>query len=112
MAKESISPQSRYYPGYSKGTMEFRQPDGNIIPYLRRRFIPRAALIPVAGEYTVTEGDRIDTIAYGLIGDPEMFWMLCDTNNEMNPGNLTRFTGRIIRIPLPGGITQIEMNRY
>jgi hypothetical protein len=39
-----------------------------------------------------------------LIGDPELFWQLCDSNGAMQPDELTETIGRKIRITLPEGI--------
>ena len=53
------------------------------------------------GEFTITEGDRLDLITYRTLGDPEQFWQICDANNAMNPVELTEDLGSSLVIPLP-----------
>lgn len=49
--------------------------------------------------YAVMAGERMDTIAYRLWGDPEMWWRIADANPEIfYPRDLT--IGTILRIPL------------
>jgi hypothetical protein len=89
---------SRYYP---IETAEYTTPDGRIIAYKRRRFLPRGQDLPLLVEVTVIQGDRLDLIAARTLGDPEVFWRICDANNAMNPLDLTALTGQLIRVPLP-----------
>ena len=74
-------------------------PNGRTTRYKRARFIPevRASL-----SYKVEEGDRPDIAAYRAIGDPELFWRLCDANLVLRPVELTAVAGRRILIPGPG----------
>lgn len=76
-------------------------PDGREIVYVRRRFVPKAR----GGEvtYTVTQGDRLDNITARTLGDPEVFWRICDVNGAMRPDELTEVVGRVLWIPLYGG---------
>ncbi len=89
---------SRYY--YLE-TGKFTNPDGRIIAYKRRRFLPQSENLQLQVELTVNEGDRIDRIANTYIGSPEMFWQLCDANNTMNPFELVATPGKQIRVPQP-----------
>ncbi|NER97020.1 MAG: hypothetical protein F6J86_24750 [Symploca sp. SIO1B1] len=89
---------SRYY--YLE-TGTFTNPDGSIIAYKRRRFLPQSEKLRLQIELTVTEGDRLDRIANTYIGSPEMFWQVCDANNTMNPFELLDTPGKQIRIPQP-----------
>jgi hypothetical protein len=75
--------------------------DGRNITYVTRRFLPQGQELPLLGEVTVNEGDRLDTITAETLGDPEQFWLVCDANNTMNPVDLTAELGRTLRIPLP-----------
>lgn len=93
---------SRYY-GIDTATLT-SQP-GNTIVYLLRRFLPRPENFQVLQEHTVTQGERLDNIAAQVLGDPELFWRLCDANNAMRPDELTETVGRMLRITLPEGIT-------
>jgi hypothetical protein len=89
---------SRYYP---IETAEYTTPDGRIIAYKRRRFLPYGEDLPLLVEVTVMQGDRLDLIAARALGDSEVFWRICDANNAMDPLDLTSIPGRIIRVPLP-----------
>lgn len=89
---------SRYY---ALETATFTMPDGRIVPYKRRRFLPRGDKMPLLVEVTVTQGDRLDLITARTLGDPEQFWRVCDANNAMNPEELTVEVGRTLRIPIP-----------
>ena len=88
---------SRYY---ALETATLTAPDGRIIAYKRRRFIPDGNKMPLLVEVTVTEGDRLDTITARTLGDPEQFWRICDANNTMNPLDLIE-PGRVVRVPVP-----------
>jgi hypothetical protein len=76
-------------------------PDGQEVAYLTRRFIPPASALPLLGEVSVTEGDRLDLIAARALGDPEQFWRIADANEAMDPFELTAVPGRLLRIPIP-----------
>jgi hypothetical protein len=75
--------------------------DGREIAYIRRRFVPRSADLPLLMEATTVQGDRLDLITARAIGDPEQFWRACDASNAMNPPELTARPGNKIRIPIP-----------
>ncbi len=94
-------PNSRYS-NIQTATLE--TPDGNVTIYLRRRWVPSPDRFALLQEYTVTEGDRLDNLAASLIGDPELFWQLCDSNGAMRPEELTETIGRKLRVTLPEGI--------
>ena len=50
------------------------------------------------------QGDRLDNIAARYLGDPELFWRLCDANVALRPTELTETIGRRILITLPEGM--------
>jgi hypothetical protein len=77
---------------------------GRTIVYLRRRFIPPPEQFALIAEHTVGDGERPDLVAHQYLGDSEQFWRLCDANNVQDPEDLTRPSGRRIRITLPAGI--------
>lgn len=79
--------------------------DDQPVLYLRRRFVPDPANFQAVGEYSVVESDRLDTIAASELGDPELFWRLCDANGAMKPEDLTETVGTKIKITLPEGIS-------
>ena len=54
--------------------------------------------------HAVIEADRTDNLAAHYLGDPELYWRLCDANNAMLPEELTDTVGRKLRIVLPEGV--------
>lgn len=88
---------SRYY---ALGNATLNAPDGRVIAYKRRRFLPDGKDMQLLVEVTVTEGDRLDTITACTLGDPKQFWRICDANNAMNPLDLIE-PGRVVRVPVP-----------
>jgi nucleoid-associated protein YgaU len=92
---------SRYY-GIPTATLNL--PHGRTIIYLQRRFLPPPERFQVIQEHTVVQGERLDNIAGQFLGDPTLFWRICDANNAMRPEELTATVGRKLRITLPEGI--------
>ena len=78
---------------------EFVTADGRTIHYKRQRFIPE--LEPGRTSRAVREGDRPDLLAYAALGDPEVFWRLCDLNRTMRPVDLAATPGARIAVPPP-----------
>jgi hypothetical protein len=93
-----FEPTSRYA---NLETAKLTAPDGRVIAYKRRRFLPRPAAMAVLAEVTVAQGERLDLIAARALGDPEQFWRICDANGAMNPVELTGEPGRALRVPAP-----------
>jgi nucleoid-associated protein YgaU len=89
---------SRYY---YLDSAHYTFPSGLTVTYRKRRILPRAEDMALKEEVTVTEGERLDQIAYRTLGNPEHFWRICDANNAMNPFELTDEPGRTLRIPVP-----------
>jgi hypothetical protein len=85
-------------------TAQYESPSGKKYVYLLRRFVPSADDFALLQEHVVTGGERLDNIAAEFLGDPELFWRLCDANNAMQPDELTQTVGRRLRITLPQGI--------
>jgi hypothetical protein len=96
-----FAPNSRYQ---ATDTATHTSTDGRTIAYLRRRFIPQPAQLVQAAQYTLTQGDRLDILSARYLGDPTLFWRICDANNAMRPEDLTTVVGRTLRICLPEGI--------
>ena len=92
-----FEPSSRYY---ALETAHLIAPDGRVIAYKRRRFVPEGAGLPLLVEVVVTQADRLDLIAARTLGDPEQFWRICDANNVLAPLELTEEPGRVIRVPI------------
>lgn len=86
-------------------TAKLMTPDGREIVYLRRRFLPDGSKAVILTEHVIIQGDRLDNITARYLGDPEQFWLICDANNVMRPGDLTAESeiGRRLPIPLPQG---------
>ena len=93
---------SRYY-GISTDTLDLQ--GGGTIIYLQRRFVPPPEGFQVLQEHTVVQGDRLDNLAAQYLGDPTLFWRICDANRAMRPEDLTATAGRTLCITLPEGIT-------
>lgn len=85
-------------------TATLRRPDGQVIAYLRRRFVPSPDRFSLLQEHIVTAGERPDTLAARYLGDPEQFWRLADANGVLHPEELTDTAGDRVRITLPEGI--------
>jgi hypothetical protein len=81
----------------------FVRDDGTPVPYIRRRFCPPPERFSTLVEHTVKQGERLDNITAQYLGDPEVFWRVCDANNVIAPEELEE-VGRQIRITLPAGI--------
>jgi hypothetical protein len=93
-----FEPSSRYY---SIEDAEYTAPDGRLIPYKRRRFLPHPMEMPLLSEVIVIQSDRLDLIATRTLRNPEHFWRICDANNAMNPFDLIAEIGRRLRVPVP-----------
>lgn len=98
---EQFPPSSRYN---GVPTKTFVAPDGRVVVYLARRFVPPPERFTLLQEHEVTQGDRLDNVTARYLGDPELFWRVADANNAMRPDELTAEIGRRLRITLPEGI--------
>lgn len=77
--------------------------NGREVSYVRRRFIPRGADLPLLAEVEVGQGERLDLLAQRTLGDPLAWWRVCDANDTLDPQELTAEPGRLLRVPLPQG---------
>jgi len=77
---------------------------GRTVAYLTRRFVPQPGAFALLREHEVVGGDRLDNVAATELGDPELFWRVCDANAAMRPEDLVAAVGRRLRITLPAGI--------
>jgi hypothetical protein len=100
--KTTLFPATSRY--YGLGTTAIEQ-HGQPVAYLLRRFVPQPETFQLLQEHTVTQGERLDNIAAHYLGDPTLFWRLCDANRAMRPWELTATVGRRLRITMPAGIT-------
>ena len=77
--------------------------EGRRISYLPRRFVPQPQRFATLQLYTVTQGARVDVLAAQFLGDPLLYWQLCDANLAVRPDDLEAL-GRVLRITLPAGV--------
>jgi hypothetical protein len=92
---------SRYV---SVGQSQHVTADRRTLVYLRRRLVPPPERFELLQEHVVVASDRLDNLAARYIGDPELFWQICDANRAMRPDDLTATVGTRLRITLPEGI--------
>ncbi|HEX3402215.1 MAG TPA: hypothetical protein VGH23_02025 [Rhizomicrobium sp.] len=92
---------SRYY-GLDTETLV---QNGRPVAYVTRRFLPQVSGFQVLQTHTVIQGERLDNITARYLGDPTLFWRICDANNAMNPDAMTATIGRTLNITMPSGIT-------
>ena len=98
---------SRYY-GFS--TLSYTGPGGQAISYLARRFLPQpgAPNFATVATHTVRRGDRLDLIASKYLGDPLMFWLICDANGAIRPEELLETPGQTLNITMPQGVPGVQ----
>ena len=94
-------PSSRYY---GTPVEYYTRPDGVQVAYLQRRIIPQPDIYTSLLNYVVVDGDRLDNLAYKYLGDPLLYWTICDANGATDPDELTAQVGKTIQIPLASGI--------
>lgn|SRR5215813_11115484 len=92
---------SRYY---GSAIETFTTADGTDVTYLQRRIIPQPAIYTSLLDYIVVDGDRLDNLAAKYLGDPLLFWMICDANGATDPDELTAQVGRTIKIPIASAV--------
>lgn len=99
----TFPPDSRYY---GSATLQFASPNGQAITYLARRIVPQpgAPNFATIATHTVKQGDRLDLLASNYIGDPLMFWLICDANGAIRPDTLVETPGATLNITLPQGV--------
>lgn len=97
----AFAPTSRYH---GIDTLTLEGPDGTPRIYLRRRFVPPPERFALQQLHFVAAGERLDQLAARYLGDPELFWMLCDANGGVRPDELVAVVGRRLRITLPEGV--------
>jgi hypothetical protein len=70
------------------GIATWMSPEGNEVPFLLRRFLPRADQMAAAGRHVLRPGERVDVIAHEELGDSELAWLLADANSVQRPSDL------------------------
>jgi hypothetical protein len=99
----TFPPDSRYY---GSATLQYTAPNGRAITYLARRIVPQpgAPNYATIATHTVKQGDRLDLLAANYIGDPLIFWLICDANGAIRPDTLVETPGTTLNITLPQGV--------
>jgi hypothetical protein len=94
---------SRYY---GTGTLTYVSPSGEAITYLARRIVPQpgAPNFATIAQHMVRQGDRLDLIAAKYLGDPLIFWLICDANGAIDPRDLVATPGKVLNITTPQGV--------
>lgn len=78
------------------GTDSITNAQGQTVLFKKVRFIPET---PASAALVVGQGERLDQIAQNVYQDPELFWLICDANETMQPDELVSEPGRTILIP-------------
>lgn len=95
-------PQDSRYFGFA--TQTYTAPNGATVTYLQRRYVPKPEKFSVIGQHAVVQNDRLDLLAALYLGDPIVYWRLCDANGALAPDDLLAVIGRILNITLPQGV--------
>lgn len=101
------NPTSRYF---GAGIESYQLPGGQPTMYLARRILPQPGIYTSSRQYVVADGDRLDNLAARFLGDPLLYWMICDANGATDPDELTCTAGRTILIPFSTGIPASARN--
>jgi hypothetical protein len=101
------NPNSRYYGAQIE---DYTLPGGTPVKYLARRILPQPDIYTSTQTYVVVDGDRLDNLAAKFLGDPILYWMICDANGATDPDELTAQAGRTILIPLASNIPAAARN--
>jgi hypothetical protein len=94
---------SRYY---GSSTLSYTAPNGQTFTYLARRIVPQpgAPNYATVAKHRVNQGDRLDLLAAKYLGDPLIFWLICDANAAIRPTDLVETPGTIFNITMPQGV--------
>jgi nucleoid-associated protein YgaU len=94
---------SRYY---GSKTLTHVTRTRETITYLTRRIVPQpgAPNFSTIAQHTVRQGDRLDLIAAKYLGDPLIFWLICDANGAIDPHDLVATPGKVLNITTPQGV--------
>jgi hypothetical protein len=100
--KVSFPTDSRYH---GAQTLNLTTPNGETIAYLARRLVPKpdAANVAILARHVVKQGDRLDLIAAKYLGDPLLFWLVCDANGALAPDELVATPGSVLNISVAQG---------
>jgi hypothetical protein len=101
---------SRYY---GSGTLTYITPTGQALAYLAPRIVPQpgAPNFATVAQHVVRQGDRFDLVAAKYLGDPLIFWLICDANGATDPFELVETPGTVINITTPQGVPGVPNAR-
>jgi len=85
---------SRYY---GSPVLTFAHADGTQV-------VPQPSIYTSLLLHPTVDGDRLDNLSSRYLGDPLLYWMICDANRATDPDALTAQVGHTISIPLASGI--------
>jgi hypothetical protein len=94
-----FEPGSRYS-NLEDATLIVKNADGTqrTLTYKERRILPPlpegAESAEGSTEHTVDDEERLDRITARYLGDPTLFWQICDRNGGLHPSELTAAPGR------------------
>lgn len=93
-----LSPSSRY-----KNLPLGRRtlPNGREVAFIRRRFPADPETMRPIAEHLSADADRLDRLAATYLGDPTLFWRICDANLALHPDDVLREPGVRILIAVP-----------
>jgi hypothetical protein len=75
--------------------------EGRVRPFVLLREVPQPPTPSGADPvHVVVDDDRLDRIAWARLGDPELFWRICDANGALQPEELTTVAGRRLIVPI------------
>ena len=103
-----FGPNSRYT-GIPTATLTL--PDGTTVVHAAPTPGPGAGGVRDRGGLHLRGGDRLDNVTYRQLGDPELFWRLCDANRVLSPEEL-EVLNRSIRISFPEGVAASTPANY
>ena len=92
-----FDPSSRYA---ALPTAALALPDGRTVTYATRRLLPQSASLTVIARAAPNPGERLDLFAARTLGNPLLFWRICDANDAMDPADVLDGAG-MLAIPLP-----------
>jgi len=93
-----FEPISRYYNLEQKIHISS---EGKELAYIARRIVPKVESLTMLSEVIVEQSDRLDLIAARVLGNPLMFWQICDANTAINPFELVEEPNRKLKIAMP-----------
>jgi hypothetical protein len=89
------------YAGLPVSTFVDKQ--GRTRAYVAAREVP-PAVRPTSDDlvHIVGDDERQDRIAWQHLGDPTLYWRICDANGLLHPDEMTAPIGRRLVVPLDG----------